>query len=185
MRVPGSRLNCHMDIVQRRSHHSLRSWTSVSYCTTVLTYIPGLLVAVSSDIVPWQLITARGNARLVPRQHPLSSPSSLTVFLVGSSLPMIHQKQACSPRYPLKKGMSCRCRVEPGALPTHVRATWPRFWSWPEPSRARRLARSRWTIVPAQTVSRKKLDHREHTTPKVNKTRAIATAAAVLLGYCF
>ena len=50
--VPGCRPNRRMDIVPRRSHHSPRSWISVSYCTTVVTHIPGLLVVVSSDIVP-------------------------------------------------------------------------------------------------------------------------------------
>ena len=48
-----------MDIVQRGGtyaismrHNSPRSCISVSYCTTVVTHIRGLLVVVSSDIVP-------------------------------------------------------------------------------------------------------------------------------------
>ena len=52
MWIPGYRPNRRMDIVQRKSHHSPRLWISVSYCTTVVTHIPGLLVVVSSDMVP-------------------------------------------------------------------------------------------------------------------------------------
>ena len=118
MWVPGSRPNCRMDMAQCRSHHSPRSWISVSYFTTVFTHIPGLLVVVSSVIVPWYVITAQSNARLVPRTHTLSSPSSLMVVLVGSSVPILYQYLACPPRYPLRKGKCCRCRLEPGVLPT-------------------------------------------------------------------
>ena len=50
--------------------------------------------------------------------HTLSSPSSLMAVLVGSSVPILYQNPACPPRYPLRKGKCCRCRVEPGALPT-------------------------------------------------------------------
>ena len=119
MWVPGSRPNRGMDIVQRRSHHSPRSWISVSYCTTVVTHIPGLLVVVSSDMPRDNLsIIAQRNARLVPRTHTISSPSSLMVVLVGSSVPILCQNLACPPRYPLRKEKCCRCRVEPGVLPT-------------------------------------------------------------------
>ena len=118
MRVQGSRPNRRMDMVQRRSHHSPRSWISVSYFTTEFTHIPGLLVVVSSVIVPWYAITAQRNARLVPHTHTLSSPSSLMVVLVGSSVPILYQNLACPPRYPLRKGKCCRCQVEPGVLLT-------------------------------------------------------------------
>ena len=54
----------------------------------------------------------------MPNTHTLSSPSSLMVDLVGSSVPILYQNLACPPRYPLRKGKCCRCRVEPGILPT-------------------------------------------------------------------
>ena len=40
------------------------------------------------------------------------------VVPVGSSVPILYQNLACPPRYPLRKGKRCRCRVEPGVLPT-------------------------------------------------------------------
>ena len=43
-------------------------------CTTVVTHIPGLLVAVGSDIVPWQVIAAESDARLVSRTRALLYP---------------------------------------------------------------------------------------------------------------
>ena len=129
MWVPGSRPNRGMDIVPSRSHHSPRSRISVSYCMTVVTHVPGLLVVVSSDIVPWQEITAERNARLVSRTHTLSSPSSLMVVLVESSVPILYQNLACPPRYPVRKGKCCRCRVEPGVLPTYVPYTTLGFWT--------------------------------------------------------
>ena len=54
----------------------------------------------------------------MPSTHTLSSPSSLMVVLVGSSVPILYQNLACPPRYPLRKGKCCRCRLEPGVLPT-------------------------------------------------------------------
>ena len=54
----------------------------------------------------------------MPRTHTLSYPSSLMVFIVGSFVPILHQNLACPPRYPLRKGECCRCRVEPGVIPT-------------------------------------------------------------------
>ena len=112
MWVPGSRPNRRMDNVQRRSHHSPRSWTPVSYLTTVVTHIPGLYLL--SAVVPWHVITAQRNAGLVrTRTHPPSPLlSSLTVVLVGSSVPIPYQNLACPPRHPLRKG------IEPGVLPT-------------------------------------------------------------------
>ena len=47
------------------------------------------------------------------------------------------------------------------------------------------MARSPWTIVAVETVSCKQPEPGEHTSPRVNKTRTIATAAAVVLDYCF
>ena len=104
MWVPGYRPNRRMDMVQRRSHHSPRSWISVSYCTTTVCghtcswttcgrqqcHCP-----VASNHCPKEC-----EAR-APHTH-FSSPSSLMVVL-GSSVPILHQNLACTPRYPLKK----------------------------------------------------------------------------------
>ena len=40
------------------------------------------------------------------------------VVLVGSSVPILYQNLAGPLRYRLRKGKCCRCRVEPGVLPT-------------------------------------------------------------------
>ena len=58
----------------------------------------------------------------MPRTPTHSSPSSLMVLLVGSSVPILYQNMAYPPRYPLIKGKCCRSRVEPEALPTQMAA---------------------------------------------------------------
>ena len=146
MWVPGSRPNRGMDVVPRRSHHSPKSCVSVSCTTdrspTFLDYLLSSVVVcygatywatgvkdrsitqprvslIIRGIVPWQVINADRNASLESRTHTLSSPSSLIVVLVGSSVPILYYKNlACRPRYPIRKGKCCQCRVEPGVLPS-------------------------------------------------------------------
>ena len=84
----------------------------------MVTHIPGLLVVVRSDIVPWQVITTRRNGRLVPRTHSLLSIVDGCSRV--SSVPILYQNLACPPRYPLRKGKYCRCRAEPGVFLTCV-----------------------------------------------------------------
>ena len=120
MWVPGYRPNRRMDMVQRRSHHSPRSWISVSYCTTTVcghtcswttcgrqqchcpvasNHCPKECEAHSTHTL-FSPIIVDGRSRGIVRTDPIPKPG------VSSTLPS------------LRKGKCCRRRVEPGVLPT-------------------------------------------------------------------